>query len=131
MTPSVYDQHKAHTSRVGAFCVLLDGEHVASITIRFPKDGASRLYAYVHWIGTTMQRGHANGYGYDKRTAAMADAARKYLKVWDKALEDHGQENRKIHVKQCMFWEYLADDRTGKDWSDKLRDAGFTVVCVC
>jgi hypothetical protein len=121
MSSQVYAQHKAHTSNIGAFAILDNGEHVANITIRFPKDGASRLYAYAHWIGTEMVRGYANGYGYDKRSAALKSCADTRCKGWDKA---------GASTSECMFWEYLRK-AGGQDWADKLREAGFTVISVC
>jgi hypothetical protein len=118
---SIYDQHSKHTRRTGAYAILKDGEHVANVTIAFPADGAGRLYAYVHWIGTLMVRGSANGYGYDKRSAAVASAARKHLATLDKG---------NASTAECMFWEYISEDR-GIEWNNRLRDAGFTVCQVC
>lgn len=75
---TVYEQHDAAFKQVSAF-VITDskGERVATIAFKFPKDGAGRLYAYVHWIGVPMVRGHANGYGYDKKSAAVESAIPK------------------------------------------------------
>ena len=117
---SIYDKHKAHTSRIGAYAILHKGEYVAAITIAYPRDGASRLYAYVHWIGTEMQCGHANGYGYDKRTAAVSCAARKWM---DQKADAQSADSD-------AFWTALIPDN-GKDWADCLRNAGFTVCGVC
>lgn len=118
---NVYDQHRQHTRRTGAYAILHNGEHAANITIAFPADGAGRLYAYVHWIGTQMIRGSANGYGYDKRSAAVASAATKCLATMNKADKP---------TEECMFWEYLRVG-DGREWGDRLRDAGFTVCSVC
>ena len=71
---SIYEQHAASFANVAAYVILCDGERVATIAFKFPRDGAGRLYAYVHWIGAEMVRGSANGYGYDKRSAACAAA---------------------------------------------------------
>src|SRR4051812_8286161 len=78
----IYDQHKAAFANVSAFVVLKDGERVATVAIKFPRDGAGRLYAYVHWIGLEMVRGSATGYGYDKRSAAVSSAAGKLAADW-------------------------------------------------
>ena len=72
---SIYELHDKAFRHVSAYVILLNGERVATVAIKFPADGAGRLYAYVHWIGTPMVRGFAGGYGYDKRSAACADAA--------------------------------------------------------
>lgn len=120
---SIYDKHKAHTSRVGAYAILYRGEHVANVTIAYPRDGASRLHAYVHWLGTEMVRGHANGYGYDKRTAAVSNAAEKGVAGIDK-------KARRDTLLEEEFWKCLLPD-SGTDWTDNLRNAGFTVCSVC
>lgn len=75
----IYDQHRAAFANVSAYVILRGGERVATIAFKFPRDGAGRLYAYVHWIGVPMVRGFAAGGGYDKRSAAVADAAQKAI----------------------------------------------------
>jgi hypothetical protein len=121
---NVYEQHQQHTRRTGAHAILRNGEHVANITIAFPADGAGRLYAYVHWLGTQMIRGSANGYGYDKRSAAVASAANKYLSEWHKVANDGTPDLANL------FWNTISIDR-GQEWHSRLRDAGFTVCSVC
>lgn len=127
---NVYDQHQQHTRRTGAAAILHNGQHVANITIAFPADEAGRLYAYVHWIGTQMVRGSANGYGYDKRTAAVASAAKKYLETWNKVPSGFDMASIRDNTAQCMFWEAIKVDQ-GQEWHDRLRDAGFQVCQVC
>lgn len=63
----IYDQHAAAFARVSAYAILKDGDVVARIAFKFPADGAGRLYAYVHWIGTEMARGCASGGGENTR----------------------------------------------------------------
>ena len=68
----IYDQHAKAFAAVQAFVILdTSGERVATVALKFPRDGAGRLYAYVHLIGVEMVRAHAGGYGYDKRSAAV------------------------------------------------------------
>ncbi len=119
--PAVYDQHRKHTQRVSAHVILKDGEHVANVTIVSPKDGAGRLYAYVHWLGRQMIRGSASGYGYDKLSAAIANAAHKRLDGWDKA-------GASVH--ECIFWEHLALN-DGNEWHNQLYKMGFVVLSPC
>lgn len=79
----IYEQHQKAFERVSAFVVTDNsGQRVANIAFKFPEDGAGRLYCYFHLFGTEMVRGHANGYGYDKKSAACRDAIDK-LKVKD------------------------------------------------
>jgi hypothetical protein len=117
MSANVYAWHRKHTARTGAYAILQDGTHVASITIAYPKEGASRLYAYVHWIGTRMVRGSATGYGYDKRSAAMASAARAMTPAAEYA-----------DIPDAFRLALVAGNAHG--WAHMLREAGFTVLCV-
>lgn len=113
MTANVYDLHDKAFAKVSAYIVVKGGERVATIAFKFPKDGAGRLFAYVHWIGTEMVRGFAGGYGYDKRTAACANATRKAVTA------NAGDD--------CLsFWQALSRD-TGDYWYAQLRKAGFEV----
>lgn len=113
----IYKQHQAAFKSVSAYVVFKNGERVATIAFKFPKDGAGRLYAYVHWIGTPMARGFANGYGYDKRTAAVASAAEKHC---NNLTAMHPNDTARA------FWRALEADR-GPTWDSALREAGFTV----
>jgi hypothetical protein len=116
---NIYDQHKAAFSNVSAFVVLKDGDRVATVAIKFPKDGAGRLYAYVHWLGMPMVRGFASGGGYDKRTAACSAAAYQ-INLNELPAPPVGQDCR-------AFTAALRKD-SGYDWTRQLEDAGFTVV---
>lgn len=119
----IYDQHKAAFRQVEAFVILKDGERVATIAFKFPADGAGRLYAYVHWIGLEMVRGHAAGGGYDKRTAACAHAMVKMPKL-PRVCTDG------INLRDAAYLDFrrvLSAD-TGLTWERQLCDAGFTVL---
>ena len=115
--PAIYDQHDKAFAQVQAFVILKNDQRVATIAFKFPKDGAGRLYAYVHWIGTEMVRGHANGYGYDKKSAAVESAVNKL----PRNKEDAGSDNLHLFIK-CLF------NIGGSNWDIKLRDAGFNVL---
>lgn len=115
---SIYVQHDKSFSSVAAFVIAKDGKRVATIAIKFPKDGAGRLYAYVHWIGEEMVCGSASGYGYDKRSAAVADAARELeTKYHQPGVRDHNQ---------IPFMNELRKD-DGYDWNHRLQAVGFDV----
>lgn len=113
----IYDQHQAAFAHVSAYVIARDGERVATIAFKFPADGAGRLYAYVHWLGVPMVRGFAGGYGYDKKSAAVADAIRK---------TPEGFRHRDCSDKGEAFYSALAKD-DGSYWDRRLQDAGFTV----
>lgn len=112
----IYDQHQAAFKNVQAHVILKDGERVATIAFKFPKDGVGRLYAYVHWFGLEMVRGHASGYGYDKKSAACESASKK--------LQDDPEN---IYGALYEFRMALADIG-GNTWDRALQDAGFQVL---
>lgn len=114
--PDIYDQHKAAFANVSAYVVAKDGERVATIAFKFPKDGAGRLYAYVHWLGSPMVRGFAPGYGYDKRSAAVATAVKRISAHKDMRRPELAGE----------FTAAVGFDG-GQYWDRKLELAGFTV----
>lgn len=116
----IYEQHDAAFSRVSAYVVAKGGERVATIAFKFPADGAGRLYAYVHWLGVEMVRGHAGG--YDKRSAACSVAAKKLAGTPIPSGETHGL---RTPAAQAFMGALSPDD--GRDWDRRLRDAGFEV----
>ncbi len=118
-TTSIYELHDKAFAQVSAFVVLQDGQRVATVAFKFPKDGAGRLYAYVHWIGSEMTRGFAGGYGYDKRTAAVSVAARKVVLSPEGIAGQDADDMR-------AFVEALSHDN-GWDWNYHLRHVGFEV----
>lgn len=129
--PNIYEQHDAAFAHVSAYVIVKDGERVATIAFKSPRDGAGRLYAYVHWIGLEMVRGYAGGYGYDKSSAACAVAAHRLaVDAADKRAAEIGEpwaEGRPWREHFAAFRAALAQD-TGRYWHDRLRDAGFTVL---
>ena len=92
--------------RAAAFIVLRGSEHVATVRVAYPADGAGRLRVFV-WSddaegkANRIQAGSATGYGYDKLSAAM-----------------HGMTIAGVRL-DC--------NGTGGQWR-QLREAGFTVI---
>jgi hypothetical protein len=114
----IYDQHDKAFPNVAAYVVMKGAERVATVAFKYPRDGAGRLWAYVHIIGLEMTRGYAGGYGYDKHTAAVSVAARK-IKV-----EASETTIVRAHAETCR----AAMERDGGQyWYDTLRRAGFEV----
>lgn len=122
MPQDIYAQHQAAFSRVSAYVIMKDGQKVATVAFKFPADGAGRLYAYAHWLGMEMCRGSANGYGYDKRSAACADAARKAIKAFKP--DENDNENP---FPRASFFRILSED-DGNEWHNALERAGFAVL---
>ena len=116
----IYKQHEAAFRDVSAFVITYAGERVATVAIKFPRDGAGRLYAYVHWRGVEMVRGFAGGGGYDKRSAACASAARK--------LPEHLPEGYDAGADVYRSFVDVMRADGGLDWNTALTGAGFTVL---
>lgn len=122
--PNIYELHDKAFARVSAFVICRNGEKVATVAIKFPADGVGRLYAYVQWLGLEMVRGHAGGYGYDKRSAAVADALGKLPALYP---IDRG-------LGGITGYDAFRDARGGMDscdWIRALEKAGFTVLQAC
>lgn len=119
----IYDQHSAAFAQVEAHVVLKDGKRVATIAFKFPRDGAGRLYAYVHWLGLEMVRGQASGGGYDKRSAACRDAFTLMR------LDDGSPEFMRAQAAGYGPFRFaMLNGDNGAGWDRCLRDAGFTVL---
>jgi hypothetical protein len=127
----IYDQHAAAFSPVSAFVVMKDGERVATIAFKFPKDGAGRLWCYVHWLGLEMQRGYAGGYGYDKRSAAVCDAVGKItMQPIDASFAGKPwyELDREMKAKESAAFKDVFKGIGGQDWDAALRAAGYLVL---
>lgn len=121
MTSDIYRQHEQAFSSVSAYVILAgDNERAATIAFKFPRDGAGRLYCYIHVFGTRMVRGFAAGGGYDKKTAAAAHAAEKLT-----AEDLHHRPDDKTPL--LAIKKALGIDG-GRDWSCELETAGFKVL---
>ena len=116
----IYDQHRAAFNQVSAYVVMHGADRVATVAIKYPRDGAGRLYAYVHWLGVPMARGFAAGGGYDKRTAACASAARKLPESLPEGYDEAADAYR-------SFVDVMRADG-GLDWNTALTGAGFNVL---
>lgn len=122
---NIYNLHDKAFFNVSAYVILKDGEKVATVAFKFPKDGAGRLWCYLHVIGLPMVRAYAGGYGYDKKSAAFTSAIDAQCKV---KLENWqtGDYLAQYAIANAIEAQCAATD--GKDWIDNVRDAGFTVL---
>lgn len=118
----IYDQCDKAFNRVSAHVIVKDGERIATVAFKYPADGAGRLQCFLHVLGLPMVKGTASGYGYDKASAAFANAAEKQAKV---KLEDWqtGDHSAEFAIALAMVNGF----RDGYSWLDNLREAGFTV----
>lgn len=126
----IYKQHDKAFQHVSAYVVTDNaGNRIATVAFKFPRDGAGRLWCYVHFIGLEMVRDYAGGYGYDKRSAAVTYAVGKIPEYYiaPDSLEWEIAHKQDIDARANAFKAALADIG-GKDWDAALRDAGFNVL---
>ena len=125
MNQDIYDLHARAFKNVSAFVVIdSTGAKIATIAFKFPTDGARRLNCFLHVLGVPMVKGHADGYGYDKRSAALVSAAHR--------VPDYSETDRNGH------WKQHAETRDsivaalkidgGHSWVNELESAGFVVL---
>lgn len=108
----LYADIERHAQRVAAYVVMRGPEHVGTVRVHYPADGAGRLVVYVaDWTldrpehipfneFTRWQRGIAGGYGYNKTSAAMSG--------------------------MVIAGVTTIDD--GHDWQHHFRAGGFTIL---
>lgn len=125
----IYTQHAVAFIEVAAFVVLgrtTDDKgnpvRVANVALKFPKNGL-RTTAYVHWFGVGMVKGVASGGGYDKATAAIADAVRKLPAGLEAS---HGMHADPHH--DYVHFRVAAMRDGGDRWMNALEREGFTVL---
>lgn len=124
----IYQQHESAFASVSAF-VLTDstGARVGTVAFKFPRDGAGRLYCYLHLIGSEMIRGFAGGYGYDKRSAAFGEALRRF-KAERRALDGAEQADDEIAARAAALQAEFAKHGESYGWERVCTDAGLNVL---
>lgn len=123
---TIYEQHDKTFSNVSAYVLTNDkGYRIGTLAFKFPKDGAGRLYCYLHIIGLEMVRGYAGGYGYDKRSASVVDAVRA-IKPCD---SEYVGEDRRIELNNLRESLQLAFNNIGgEDWKNIFRNLNIEVL---
>ncbi len=124
----IYDQHKAAFAHVSAYVVLnSEGERVATVALKFPRDGAGHLWAYVHVFGFSMERGYAGGFGYDKSSTAVHAACRKLL---GENVRGRQGPCADVNAKCNADLQGVAGAVTGSslDWTYEIERAGYRVL---
>ena len=78
---TVYDKHAKHFSQVSAYVIIdSEGDQKGTMSIKYPKDGAGKLYLYLHLYGSQMVQVSVSGCGFDKLSVAVQKAAEAYTK---------------------------------------------------
>ena len=125
----IYAQIDAAFGRVSAAVVLdRSGDAVATVALKMPRQGEGRLYAYVHLIGVEPVRAFATGYGYDKRSAAVASAVAKIPTSDDKLSDGTAcpHSDALNATRAALIAAVPAMD--SRNWGDALERAGFRVL---
>lgn len=112
----IYRKFDRAFANVDAYCVLKDGKPVARVCLKYPKDGAGRLTAFVQVYGFEMKRGWASGYGYDKATAAVSSCAPLFAHL-------EGVDETAARVAA----DFAALKDAGHRWDAQLRLMGYEV----
>lgn len=124
----IYDQHQAAFSNVAAWIILdASGEKVATVAIKYPRDGAGRLYAYVHLLGVQMVRAFAAGGGYDKHSAAVSSAIGKIKAYAPPEGVTDGGYGARINAHLAML-QAAVPAMDCDHWNRVLERAGYRVL---
>jgi hypothetical protein len=128
-TSDIYDQYGRAFANVSAFVILDENcALVAKVAIKFPKLGDGRLWAYAHVMGCQMQRHHADGYGYDKRSPAVRGAFAKATVYRAGEVDDHEDMRRAYYQPIIDRINAALAASDGEYWDRLLEKAGFTVL---
>lgn len=102
MTTSVYDKQAKHFSQVSAYVIIdNEGNQKGTMTVKYPKDGAGKLYLYLHLHGSEMVQVSVSGCGFDKLSVAVQKAADQYVK--------QNLGNDKLNVQDLDFLQALCN----------------------
>jgi len=112
----VFAQHDTMFREISAFAIVKDGALTGRVTFRH----RARCTCFFHIFGASMSKGIADGGGYDKASAAAANAVLKHAG----SLTGDGAAN--VKTLKAAF----AAARDGTDWRRTVEDAGFTVFQV-
>ena len=123
----IYEMHAKAFPTVTAYAVLRGGKPVAKIAFKTSAT-STRVWVYVHYLGTPMVRACADGGGYDKHTAAIENAYKAGVAAvkGQKGPDTSPQVLAMLHAAR-FFWDSLngSPRDEGATWDVRLRRAGF------
>ncbi|HAY10599.1 MAG TPA: hypothetical protein DCY18_11805 [Thauera sp.] len=76
------------TAGINAWALFADGDVIGRIVTKRGRTGRVTAWVQVWGAPGVFAKGWADGYGYDKTTAAIEDAAERWLKATKPAEED-------------------------------------------
>lgn len=117
----VYDKFDAAFRHMQAACLILEGQNVGRIALKY----GHACTAFVQVWGAPMQTGRAGGGGYDRATAAIEAAARK---LQPEQVNAERRLEREAMLRLCTA--FGPEARDGIAWASRLEAAGFTVANV-
>ena len=116
---TIYTQFEKAFNKVAVFVLINDkGEKLATIAFKFPRDGAGRLTCYFDIDGLSMVKGIAGGCGYDKKSAAFYDAAKKANNI-----KLDAEEQKYAHTIYGNLSDYIKTRRDARDLAAKIYSA--------
>lgn len=125
MTTDIYEKHKAAFKNISGYVVTdATGNRLATIAFKY----GNAVTCYLHIIGLEMTCGIAKGGGYDRKSAAICNAAIK-TGFYNHSNDHQGDPFVKsLHDLRDQFKTILSKaERGGSSWDNALRDAGFNV----
>jgi len=114
----IYRQHVVTFATVNAYVILSAGQPVATVAVKH----GTAVTAYVHVKGLEMVRARAGGGGYDRESAAVADAIGKVTAKPCNNPEDWAVAHTLTQLRETVR------DMDARHWQQVLQAAGFRVV---
>lgn len=109
----IYDQHDKAFSQVSAYVLMNNKGQQGTISFKYPRDGAGRLYCYFHIHGLEMVRGFAGN-----KDAAVRDAV---FKIKNNPKDDY-RSGESIARDQAIIdgLKSIFTTDGGEDWNRKI-----------
>lgn len=125
MLKDIYKQHDNTFNLVSAYVILdKQGNRVATLAFKFPKDGAGRLNCFFHLIGVEMIKGFAGGYGYDKRSHAVSNAIKNLENTYNIQYGNKDFQNFDNIIKNL---KNAFDKIGGENWDTVFHSLGYKI----
>ena len=119
MSNTIYSKFDAAFRNVSAYALIFDGRNVGRVVVKY----GNAATAYVQIWGAPMATVRATGYGYDKESAAVIDAIKRF-----------DPSEAPADAAGALAWMRARSTaeawRGSTNWRNALAGAGFTVAAV-